>query len=82
MLTHAKSVSLDKEADAAYIAFSALAVVRTDEIEDGVLVDFDDFGNPVGVEILAVHSRAGTNDPASWAAGLAEGLLSRLSTAA
>jgi uncharacterized protein YuzE len=82
MLARAKAVSFDPEADAAYVVFSALAVVRTDEVEDGVLVDFDENGNPVGVEILAVRSRAGTNDPGSWAAGVAEGLLSRRAVAA
>ncbi len=82
MLAHAKSVKFDPEADAAYVVFSAVSVARTDEVGDGIVIDFDENGNPVGVEILAVRARAGANDPGSWAVGLAEGLLSGRSVAA
>jgi uncharacterized protein YuzE len=82
MIPHSKAVEVDIEADAAYVAFRSDAVATTEEIEEGVLVDFDAAGRAVGVEILAIRTRAGEREPASWAAGFAEGILSRLSAAA
>jgi uncharacterized protein YuzE len=82
MLARAKAVSFDEQADAAYVAFSDEKVARTEEIDDGVVFDIDSRGGIVGVEILSVSRRAGANDPRSWAAGVAEGLLSRKSAAA
>lgn len=82
MRAQAKSVSFDADANAAYVTLSLRSVARTEEVEAGVLVDFDEEGHAVGVEILTVRSRAGANDPRSWAAGFAEGLLSRTPAAA
>jgi uncharacterized protein YuzE len=33
-------------------------VVNTHEVEDGVLMDFDERGVVIGIEILGVHARA------------------------
>lgn len=81
MLPQAKDVRFDAEADAAYVVFSASAVSRTSELEDGIFVDYDEAGKPIGVEILSVRLRAGANDPRAWATGVAQGLLSRRAAA-
>ncbi len=69
------SISIDPEADAAYIAVSGAQVARTEEVGDGILVDYDAEGRPVGIEILSVKSRVGTSEAGSYLRGLAEGVL-------
>lgn len=46
---------LDLEADAAYIHLTANEVATTQALSDQVIVDLDDQGCPVGVEILGVQ---------------------------
>lgn len=52
-------VSLDSEADAAYIALSDAPVDETVELSDSVFVDVDTMGVVVGIEVLGL----GTNIP-------------------
>ena len=42
----------DAEAEACYLEVSARPVARTVHLADGVMVDVDDAGEPVGVEFL------------------------------
>ncbi|HYI89807.1 MAG TPA: DUF2283 domain-containing protein [Beijerinckiaceae bacterium] len=69
------SISIDPEADAAYVAISGADVARTEEVADGILVDYDADGRPVGIEVLSVRSRVGTGEAGSYLRGLAEGVL-------
>jgi uncharacterized protein YuzE len=69
------SISIDPEADAAYVALSGADVARTEEVGDGILVDYDSDGKPVGIEVLSVKSRVGRSEAASYLRGLAEGVL-------
>jgi uncharacterized protein YuzE len=50
----------DPEADAMFIRFAADGVtsVRTEEIAPGVMVDFDQSGVLIGIEVLDVRERA------------------------
>jgi uncharacterized protein YuzE len=82
VIAHSKTVRIDSEADAAYVTFSAAPIATTEEVEEGVLMDLDASGRAVGVEILAVRARAMGREPASWAAGFAEGILTLVSRAA
>jgi len=45
-------INYDPEADALYIKFSEANVEESDEIAAGMIVDYDNKGNPVGIEIL------------------------------
>lgn len=45
-------IEVDLEVDAAYIGLSDAAVARTVELSDQVLVDLDEFGVAVGIEVL------------------------------
>ena len=58
--------SYDPEVDALFVHFGADGAVsaRTEEVAPGVMIDFDAAGNPIGVEVLDVHSRKGTVDRA------------------
>lgn len=49
-------LTVDHEAEAAYIRLSAAPVARTVEINDSILVDLDDMGVAVGIEILSLDA--------------------------
>lgn len=45
-------ISYDENADALYIRLKETAYYESDEVKEGVLLDYDDKGNVIGVEIL------------------------------
>jgi uncharacterized protein YuzE len=47
----------DRDADAIYIRLNDASVARSEELEDGVIVDYDESGRVVGVEILNFSKR-------------------------
>ena len=50
-------IEYSKDADALYVYFRQMTVAKTREIEEGVLVDLDEHGHLVGIEILDVSKR-------------------------
>lgn len=50
-------ITCDPRADAMYIYLRDAAVSRTEEVEPGVMQDFDDQGQVVGMEMLSVRRR-------------------------
>jgi uncharacterized protein YuzE len=50
----------DPEADAMFIRFAAEGVIssRTEEVSPGVMLDFDQSGALIGIEVLDVRERA------------------------
>ena len=48
------NVRYDVEADALYVELSPAKSVRTEELGEGRYVDYDDAGNVIGFELLAV----------------------------
>jgi uncharacterized protein YuzE len=55
----------DAEADALYVRFSEAHVVESEEVSDGVVLDFDGEGRIVAIEVLdaSKHLAAGTQLP-------------------
>lgn len=53
---HAKSVSIDKEAEAVYFSFSDEPISKTERINDSLFVDLDENDELVGVEMIRVVS--------------------------
>ena len=51
-----------KTADALYVYFREIEVARSEDIQDGVVVDFDDQGQIVGIENLDVSSKLSLAD--------------------
>lgn len=47
-------LTYDEQADAVYVQFRRSTVTRTEELSDGVAVDYDAEGRPLGVEFLNV----------------------------
>jgi uncharacterized protein YuzE len=55
-------VRVDHSADAVYLNLTDRAIKESEEVADGVIVDYDEEGRIVGVEILDASKR--TDDPA------------------
>ncbi|MEO6397783.1 MAG: DUF2283 domain-containing protein [Tepidiformaceae bacterium] len=50
-------LKVDREADALYLRLDESAIVDSEEVEPGVILDFDDQNRVVGVEILGLVNR-------------------------
>ena len=46
------TVKFDPAADAAYIRFSGETVLEIEEVSEGIVLDFDENGRIVGMEVL------------------------------
>ncbi|WP_246233126.1 DUF2283 domain-containing protein [Aurantimonas aggregata] len=46
------TVRYDRESDAAYIRFSPEAVLESEEVSDGIVLDYDADGRIVGMEVM------------------------------
>lgn len=49
------SASTDLEADALYLQIRKGKVARTEELDDWTLVDVDDCGEPLGIEVIGLN---------------------------
>ncbi len=50
-------VTVDKEADALYMRLSDTRIHDSEEVKPGVILDYDEKNNLVGIEILRVSER-------------------------
>jgi uncharacterized protein YuzE len=50
-------LAIDEEADALHLELVAVPVVESEEVAPGVIVDYDESGQVVGVEILHLSKR-------------------------
>jgi uncharacterized protein YuzE len=48
---------MDEAADALYIRLAESAIVESEEVSPGVILDFDEAGRVVGIEMLNVRER-------------------------
>ncbi len=55
-------IEYSKEADAIYVYFKEEYVAKSKEIEDGVVIDFDEKGQLIGIEVLDVSQRFKLSD--------------------
>ncbi len=51
-------LKVDRESDALYLRLDESAIVESEEVQPGVILDFDDENRVVGVEILGLRDRA------------------------
>jgi uncharacterized protein YuzE len=58
----AMRMTIDKEADALYIRFGEAKIVESEEVSDGIILDFDASGRVVGLEMLYVQERFPNTD--------------------
>ena len=50
-------LKIDKENDALYLRLDDTAIVESEEVQPGVILDFDKDNRVVGIEILALSTR-------------------------
>ena len=50
-------IEYSKEVDALYVHFREVVVARSKEIEEGVVIDLDENGHIIGIEILDASKR-------------------------
>ena len=48
---------VDKESDAIYLRLDDSTVVESEEVRDGVILDFDESGKVVAIELLNLSER-------------------------
>ena len=51
-------LNVDKEADALYLRLDDSAIVESEEVSPGVVLDYNDSNEVVGVEILYLSKRS------------------------
>ena len=50
-------IKYDKDVDIVYIQFSERRVAESDEDKPGIILDYDDMGNIVGIEVLEASKK-------------------------
>jgi len=58
-------ISYDEKADALYIRLKETPYYESDEVKEGVLLDYDDKGNVIGLEILDASNYLSSDELAS-----------------
>ena len=58
-------MSYDQDADALYVRFADTTIVESEEVADGVVLDFDQYGKIVAIELIdaSKHLAAGATLP-------------------
>lgn len=52
-------LKIDKENDALYFRLDESAIVESEEVQPGIILDFDKNNQVVGIEILNLRARVG-----------------------
>jgi uncharacterized protein YuzE len=50
-------LKVDRDNDALYFRLDESAIVESDEVQPGIILDFNEDGNVIGVEILNLSTR-------------------------
>ena len=58
-------IKVDKENDSLYFRLDASRIVESEEVQPGVILDYDENDQVVGVEFLNVSSRASKEELSS-----------------
>jgi uncharacterized protein YuzE len=53
-------IKYDKEVDVMYIRFTDKDIDHSEETSSGIVVDYDENGNMVGIELLQISKRTNT----------------------
>jgi len=56
-------LKVDQQADALYLTLSDEPASRTEEVSPGIIVDYDEGGRVVGIEMLYLSKRAPNSEP-------------------
>jgi len=58
-------IKVDKESDALYFRLDETRAVESEEVQPGVILDYDENNRVVGVEFLGISRRATPNELAT-----------------
>ncbi len=61
-------IEYDPEVDALYVRLNENKVIESEQVQPGIVLDFDEAGTVVGVEVLSVSKRSTTSPPMKIAA--------------
>jgi uncharacterized protein YuzE len=53
----------DPETDALYVRLSDAKIIESEEVQPGIILDFDEHGQVVAIEVLRVNQRRTTQLP-------------------
>ena len=56
-MASAMKLKIDEQSDALYLRLNEAAIVESEEVQPGVILDFDEQGRVGGVELLRVKER-------------------------
>ncbi len=48
---------VDKESDALYFRLDESEIVESEEVQPGIILDYDEHGRVIGIEMLALSTR-------------------------
>ena len=51
-------IKIDKETDTLYFRLDEKKIVESEEVQPGVILDYDESNNVIGVEFLGISTRA------------------------
>ena len=58
-------IRVDKENDALYFRLDESRIVESEEIQPGIILDFDENNQVIGIEFLGISSRASEEELSS-----------------
>ena len=58
-------LKVDKQSDALYFRLDDSAIVESEEVRPGIILDFDKNGRAIGVEFLGIKSRVSEKELSS-----------------
>ncbi len=50
-------LKIDRENDALYLRLDDNAIIDSEEVQPGIILDYDEKGNVIGIEVLKLSSR-------------------------
>jgi uncharacterized protein YuzE len=61
-------IEYDPEVDALYVRLTENKIIESEEIQPGIVLDFDDAGKVAGIEVLNASQRTKDSEPFKKAA--------------
>jgi uncharacterized protein YuzE len=62
------NIEYDPDVDALYVRLTARKVIESEQVQPGIVLDFDETGAVVGVEVLNASRRSKADEPIELAA--------------
>jgi uncharacterized protein YuzE len=50
-------ITIDEENDALYFRLDESPIIESEEVQPGIILDYDEKGQPIGIEIMGIKKR-------------------------